>query len=139
MAKSSTTFKPGSSGNKAGKPVGTTHRAKFRAMVNPDMPDLVKAVMTAAKNGDMTAARIIMDRVIPSLRPTSDNLDLRTTGSLAKRGEAILAALTSGRVSPESARVAMSVIVDQSKLIEQSEVLTRIESLENLICPDGKP
>ncbi|MDD2883087.1 MAG: DUF5681 domain-containing protein [Rhodoferax sp.] len=139
MAKSAGSFKPGVSGNPKGKAPGTSHRAKFRAMVNPDLPDIVKNLVTAAKNGDMQAVRIVMDRLIPQLKPTSDAIDLRTTGSLAKRGEAIIAAMSSGRVSPDQAQIAMNTLTAQAKLVEQSEILHRLDQLETLLCPTAKP
>lgn len=134
MAKSAASFKPGTSGNKAGRPSGTTHRSKFRAMITPDLPAMVQTLVTAAKGGDLQAIKIVLDRTIPTLKPTSDALVIKTTGSLAKRGEAVIAAMTSGRATPDQAKAAMEALTAQSNLVEQGEILTRIAQLEELIC-----
>ena len=54
-------FAPGCSGNPAGMKVGTRHRATRLAekMMGDDCEQVVRAVIEAAKGGDMTAAKII--------------------------------------------------------------------------------
>ncbi|MFZ4479690.1 MAG: DUF5681 domain-containing protein [Rhodoferax sp.] len=138
MPKSSASFKKGQSGNPAGRPPGTSPRARFRSMVDPSMPDLVQTLVQAAQGGDVAAIRVILDRTVPALKPTSDSLQLKTSGGLSEQGQAIIDAMSRGKCSPDVAQVAMNTLVSQSRLIEQSEVIQRIEALEQLICPAGK-
>jgi hypothetical protein len=139
MARSKSTFKPGTSGNKAGKPAGTTYRAKFRAAVNADLPDIIKNLVASAKAGDPPSIKLVLDRLIPPLRPTSDALNIRTAGSLEKQGAAIINAMARGQVTPDAAKTALDAMGVQSRLIEQSEVIQRIEALEALCLPTAKP
>ncbi len=139
MARSKSTFKPGTSGNKAGKPVGTTYRAKFRAAVNADLTDIIKNLVAGAKAGDPQAIKLVLDRLIPPLRPTSDALNIKTTGSLEKKGAAVINAMARGRVTPDAAKTALDAMGVQARLVEQGEILARIEQLEALCQPTAKP
>jgi Asp-tRNA(Asn)/Glu-tRNA(Gln) amidotransferase B subunit len=130
MAKSSTSFTKGRSGNTRGKPVGKTSRARFRFLAEKSLPEIVKKLVEAAKNGDMQAAKIIIDRCVPALRPTSDNIKIATTGTLAERGERLITAMNKGECSPDQAKSALDVLMAQSKLVEQSEITERLETIE---------
>jgi hypothetical protein len=138
MAKSTSSFKPGTTGNKAGRPPGTTPRAKFRKMVDADMPAIVQTLIQAANGGDIQAIRVILDRLIPALKPTTADLSLRTTGTLTERGEAVIKAMLAGSVSPDQAKTALDTLTAQAKLLEQSEIFTRLAALEALQCPSSK-
>ena len=139
MAKSSTTFAKGQSGNSKGRPPGKTSRTQFREMVKTALPAIVKSLVTAAKLGDVQSAKLILDRCVPALKPTADAMTIKTAGTLVEQGHEIVAAMTKGTVAPDAAQVAMNTLVAQSRLIEQSEVIQRIEALEQLICIAGKP
>lgn len=74
-------FAPGASGNPGGKPRDggknlTQTRAQFRKafleqadrkLVN-SIVDVIEAVIKQAKSGDMTAAKLILDRLVPAQR-----------------------------------------------------------------------
>lgn len=135
MAKSSASFPKGVTGNPAGRPPNTTPRARFRKMIEPDLPDIVKALVNAAKGGDVQAIKVIYDRIVPSVKPSSEDLSIRVKGSLQERGEAIIAGLTRGAIGPEQALTVLNALAAQSKLVEQSEILDRIAQLEALCLP----
>ncbi|PNE09908.1 MAG: hypothetical protein CR217_17360 [Beijerinckiaceae bacterium] len=69
-------FQKGQSGNPAGKPKGARHKATILAerLMQDDVEMIVNAVLTAARNGDMMAAKIILDRIAPVRRSTSFDL-----------------------------------------------------------------
>lgn len=63
-------FKKGVSGNPAGRPKGSKSqsiliRDKLIDALEKDAVEVVKAIVKKALDGDMTAAKIIMDRLIP--------------------------------------------------------------------------
>jgi hypothetical protein len=136
--KNQTSFKPGTSANPAGRPAGTTPRAKFRKMIDPDLPGIVEVLVQAAKGGDVGAIKTILDRLIPALKPTAADLSLRTTGSLAEQGANIIKAMMTGAISPDAAKTSLDVLTGQSKLVEQSEIVNRLNELEALLCPTSK-
>ena len=139
MPRSSTSFKKGQSGNPTGKQPGTTSRARFRKLVDTDLPGIVQTLVANAKAGGTQAAKVLLDRLIPALKLTTDALSLKTTGTLAERGEALIEAMTSGKVSPNQAHIAMNTFTAQAKLVEQGELVQRIEQLEALITPPQNP
>jgi hypothetical protein len=118
MAKSSTTFSKGKSANPAGRPPGKTSRSQFRELVKPALPSIVKSLIRLAKTGDTQSAKIIIERLIPALRPTSDALVIKATGTLAERGEAVITAMVSGLVSPDQAVLALNALTAQSNLTD---------------------
>lgn len=65
-------FKAGKSGNPRGRPKGAKSMVKLLAseyITEEDVRVVVRAVVSAARDGDMQAASIVLDRVLPRLRP----------------------------------------------------------------------
>ncbi|HLN49346.1 MAG TPA: DUF5681 domain-containing protein [Steroidobacteraceae bacterium] len=64
-------FQKGQSGNPAGKPKGVRNRATLMAalmaekLMQDDAEEVIRAVIEKAKQGDMTAARLIIERIAP--------------------------------------------------------------------------
>ena len=101
-------FKPGRSGNPAGKAKGTRHRVTVLAeqMMEDEASAVVTAVLEAAKAGDMTAARIILDRIAPARRgrPVKFTLPALETAAEIVRGlGAIITAVADGTLTPDEA------------------------------------
>lgn len=79
-------FKPGQSGNPAGRPPGaksTASALRKELITDEDLQEIVDTVIAKAKEGDLTAAGMILDRRIPRLRVSVMSLDDPTLGSLA--------------------------------------------------------
>ena len=126
MAKSGGSFKPGQSGNPAGKSPGQTPRAIFRKLVGDNLQAIVETLVANAKAGDTQAAKVLADRLVPALKPTSDSMSLKVSGTLTEQGAAIVAAMASGKVTPDQAKSAMDVILAQSHLIDQADIITQL-------------
>jgi hypothetical protein len=93
-------WQPGQSGNPKGKPRGSRHRATVMAekLLGSDLPDVIKSVITAAKDGDMQAAKIIMDRLVPVRKgkPVRFNLPDLNAAGLGEAFAAIVQAVSQG-------------------------------------------
>ena len=128
-------FQPGKSGNPRGKPPGTRHRVTLFAekLMAEDVEGVVRKVIDAAKGGDMTAARLILDRIAPPRRGSPVSLKfpiIETTGDVTKALSAVVASMASGDLTPEEAAAVSSVIETKRKAIEQLELESRVIALE---------
>ncbi len=98
-------------------------------------------LIESAQEGDVSAANIILSKVIPSLKPTSDPVSLpsmATGTSLADQGMQVVTAAASGQLNPDDGQALMNLLTAQSRLVEQSEVLQRLEVIEQWLQAKGK-
>jgi len=128
-------FQPGQSGNPAGKPRGARHKTTLLAekLMQDDAEAVVKAVVDAAKGGDMTAARIVLDRIAPARRDSPVTIALpkiESAADAAKAMAAILAAVASGAVTPSEADQVAKIVAAFVSTLEASEFEARLRALE---------
>jgi hypothetical protein len=65
MARRRTTWKAGKSGNPNGRPAGTGRVEQYRQLLEPHVPELLQVLVKKASEGDLTALRLVLDRVYP--------------------------------------------------------------------------
>ena len=128
-------FQVGQSGNPKGKPPGARHRVTVLAekLMADDTEAVVRAVVEAAKGGDMTAARLILDRIAPPRKgsPVSFKLPIiKTAADVTKALSAVAASMASGDLTPEEANGVANVIEAKRKAVETQEFESRIVALE---------
>jgi hypothetical protein len=128
-------FAPGCSGNPAGMKPGTRHRATRLAekLMANDTEDVVKAVISAAKGGDMTAARLVLDRIAPPCRGRRVRLALPPivrAADLVKALAAVADAMARGVLSAEEAQSAAAVLEHHRKAVETLDLERRIAAIE---------
>jgi hypothetical protein len=128
-------FQPGQSGNPAGKPRGARHKTTLLAekLMQDDAEGVVKRVIEAAKGGDMTAARIVLDRIAPARRDSPVTIALpkiESAADAAKAMAAILAAVASGTVTPSEADQVAKIVAAFVSTLEASEFEARLRALE---------
>ena len=128
-------FRAGYSGNPAGRP--RSESSALRRQMAESAEDVVQSVLQAALNGDMTAAKMILDRLVPPLRPHSERvlIPLDAPASPAATAEAILAAAVAGKIPPDAAVQLLSAAASLSRIIETEELKVRLEALERAVTP----
>ena len=90
--------------------------------------------------GDTQAARLLLERVLPPVKPVAlpEPLPVPATGSLAERAEAVLAALAAGQASPDAAEAAMAGLATLARLRVIDDLERRISVLEAKEKPNAR-
>ncbi|MFA6058604.1 MAG: DUF5681 domain-containing protein [Taibaiella sp.] len=126
-------FKKGASGNITGRPKGIVdQRTKLRKLLEPHAEKLVHQAVTMALAGDASALKLCIDRLIPPIRARDESTPpINTKGSLVDQGEAVIAAMNTGRVSQNEAINALQAMITLSKIKETHDLEQRIAALED--------
>jgi len=135
-------FKPGQSGNPAGRPVGARNKATLMAerLMAEDVEAITNAVIVAAKEGDMVAARLVLDRIAPVRKGRAIRLDLpkvETAADVLKAIGATVQAMAAGEVTPEEAAIVAGVLEAKRRAIETDDLAQRLAALEG--AAEGRP
>jgi len=124
-------FKPGQSGNPAGRPPGASAIARLRAGIECQVPEIIESLTTAAKAGDVGAARLLLERVLPPVRATETPVELTLPeGTLTAKGEAVLQATADGTLAPGQGAQLIGAVAQLGRLAELDELARRIAALE---------
>lgn len=130
-----TAFKPGTSGNPRGKPRGTLNKATqaVMALLEGEADAITRVCIEAAKQGDMTAVRLILERLAPPARERPVNITLPNTSTIIGVSEAqaaIVQAVAAGDLLPGEATALANIIEARRKALETLELEQRIAALE---------
>lgn len=126
-----TAWKPGQSGNPAGRAPGSGSVAKLRAAIAGHIPALVAVLVERALGGDVGAARLLLERVIPPLRAAEEALTLALPdGSLTEQGRAVLGAVAAGELAPGQGAALVGAIGTLARVAEVDELERRLTALE---------
>ncbi len=110
-------FQKGNRANPNGRPPGRPdRRARFRQMFEDEAPDVVRAVIDAAKGGDMLAAKLCLERFAPPLRPEAARRPIKLDGATVEhQGRSVLAALNAGTLAPDEAALLLRSLAEQAQ------------------------
>lgn len=130
--KKDTRFKPGQSGNPSGRTPGHGEVARLREAISAHIPEILDQVVTAARGGDLQAARLILERVLPTVKPVdlTTALNLPTDGTLTEQGRAVIAAVSGGELSPANGAQLVTAIGTLARVTEIDELSARLTKLE---------
>ena len=124
--------KQGESGNPNGRPIGSkVKRTELRALLQPHAEDLVNKVVEKALEGDTTALRLCLDRLIPPYRAGNVSVVLDDIeGTLTEKGEKIIGAMGSGDITPSDASSMLQALAAQCRVQEIDEMDKRLRAVE---------
>jgi hypothetical protein len=128
-------FVQGQSGNPAGRPKGSRNRAAvaLEKILDGDAESILRKAVEMAQEGDPTALRLCLDRILPPRkdRPISFDLpEIETTDDLPKATGAIVAAVAAGELTPSEAAEVAKILDVHVRAIEATDLHRRLAALE---------
>ena len=132
-------FKPGQSGNPSGRPKGARNQATMaaEALLDGESESLTRRCIDLAKEGDPTALRLCLSRILPVKRERTISLDLPaledSQDSLRAIGT-VLEAVGSGMITPSEGQAVASLLETHRRTFEVEELERRLEVLEAQHC-----
>lgn len=127
-------WKAGESGNPKGRTPGTGEVAKLRDSIAAHLPAIIMQLVTKAKEGDSQAARLLLERVLPPIKPIEQPtmLFLPDDGTLTAKATAVLTAAAAGVLTPGQAAQMITALGTLAKITEVDELASRITALETI-------
>src|SRR5438874_705749 len=124
-------FQKGCSGNPQGRPLGARNAATVIAeqLLDGEGEAITRKVIELAKQGDLTALRLCLERIVPPRRERPVNFTLPTMNSAdgaTKAMAAITTAVADGDLTPSEAAELSRVIEGYVKAIEATEIERRL-------------
>jgi len=128
-------FKKGQSGNPAGRKAGSRNKASLivEKLMAEDIEDITKNLVMMAKNGDMTAIKIVIDKLIPNKKSGQISFELptiKTATDIAGGFSQILEQVSTGEISVADAKDVGSILESARKTYEIEELEKRIDELQ---------
>jgi len=134
MAKD-TKFKKGRSGNPNGKPKGARNKATLAAeeLLDGEAEVITRKAIEKAKEGDMAAIRLCLERILPTIKSRPIEIDLppvETAEDITAAQGAVIAAMARGEITPDDASTVAGVLEAKRRAIETVELEARLSELE---------
>ena len=124
-------WKAGVSGNPAGRTPGSGQLQKLRDAIAEDVPAILASLVDAAKGGNINAARLILERVLPPLKAIEQAVARQLPeGTLTAKAGALLDAAALGELTPAQASQLIAAVGTIGKITEFDELNARITQLE---------
>ena len=125
-------FKPGQSGNPAGRPKGsyTQQLTALREAADKVLPLVIEKALA----GDADMMRLILDRAVPKAKPASPaEAFTLPDGRLLEQVQAVLQQVADGQLSPTVATEVVSMISTAAKVEEIDHLRAELNSLKQTL------
>ena len=125
-------WKPGESGNPDGRKPGTGKIARLREGIAEHMPEIINQMVSKAKEGDVQAARLLLERVIPQIKPMEQlvEINLSVEADLSTQGQSIIHAVADGILAPGQGSALLTSLGTLARIKEIDELEKRLAVLE---------
>lgn len=122
-------FSAGESGNPTGRP--STQAAAIRKQLAAHSEAIIQVVTNAALSGDLTACKMILERLSPPLKAQSApvTIDLPPEKDMAQIALAFIKAAAEGAISPDVATQMVSTVAQFAHITEIKNQLTEEEPI----------
>ena len=127
-------FAKGTSGNPKGRPPMLS--PELRERLEKATPEIIDKVVEKALQGDLSAAKIILDRTAPISKQSSASVTIPKLAmadtTLAEKAGAILSSVASGECPADVGAVLMQSVTSLARIIEVDDVERRLTALESV-------
>ncbi len=130
-------YKPGESGNPKGRPRLSPVQIDLRRQIREAAPGIVARLVELAEGGDVSAMKLALDRILPSLKPRDEAVSVTLGATPAASARLVLEAVGSGQIAPDAGATLLSALAAQARIVEASELEGRIAALEARAHGDG--
>lgn len=131
-----TKFQKGKSGNPKGKPKGARNRSTLAAeqFLESSLEGVCKSIEQAALQGNMFAAKMILERFLPTRKDRILRIDfpeIQDIEDILKALKTIVNAVGSGEISPSEGESLSKTLDMYVKAIETQQIESRLSQIEN--------
>ena len=102
-------------------------------MLASEAEAITRKAIEKAKAGDLTAIRLCLERILPTIKSRPVEIDLppiETAQDIQAAQGAVIAAMAKGEITPDDASTIASVLEARRRAIETVELEKRIDILE---------
>ncbi len=132
-------FVKGQSGNPRGRPKGIPDkRSRLRAMMEPHAPALVNRVIQRAMAGDMQAAKLCFERLIPTLRPMTEPIQscVPHEKDMSVQATTIFDKVLHGELTTDEATALINILVARMSIETATDLERRLAEMEKQVEED---
>lgn len=125
-------FAPGVSGNPKGKPKGA---GLLRQQLLKHAEEVMDKVVESARNGDLQASKLVLERNLPALRPESIPVSIPKAyaNNMIDQGSKVIEAMLKGQINVQQGMDLMTSIMSLAKLKEVDELTARVKAIEEKV------
>ena len=128
-------FKPGQSGNPAGRPQGSRHKVSLLvdSMIEREAEALTTKALELAKEGHEWLLVACLDRLAPVRKSRPIRLDLpsvETAGNILKAQAVVVGAVARGELDTDEAKAMADILETKRRAIESVDFEKRLLALE---------
>lgn len=126
-------FKSGHSGNPAGRPPSLS--PELRQRLDEVAPALFDSLIESALAGDVSAAKLILDRVAPVSKATTPPVsipEMVNAHDLSSKANYAMKAIAEGQIPPDVGVTVIQALGACAKIVEVDELDRRITALEEI-------
>ncbi|MAO93816.1 MAG: hypothetical protein CMM78_04775 [Rhodospirillaceae bacterium] len=132
------TFAPGNKAG-AGRPAGSRNNATkaMDAMLDGEAEAITRIAIEKAMEGDMTAIKLVFDRVCPAPKSRRVNIALPDTSDAAGiecAHAAVIQAVADGEISPDEGTALAGMLEARRKAVETHDFARRLAMIETAIA-----
>ena len=131
-------FSAGQSGNPAGRPKGSRNKTTLavQALLDGESEEITRKAIELAKAGDMTAIRLVLERIIPPRKDSPIQFDMpliKTAEDIPNALAKILQEVAASNLTPAEGQAIASLLEQTRKVIETCELERKLEGLQTLL------